>query len=205
MSILTHKVSGVYEIYNTVNGNRYIGSAVNISNRWETHRSLLRHNKHENNHIQRAFNKYGESAFNFRVIEECNPEKLIAVEQRYIDALRPEYNISPTAGNCLGVKHTQKTKANMSAAQMGHKNNLGVKRTPEARENISRAHIGKKHSPETIEKMKVARLGKKLSPETKAKISELAKARMKTPEAIAKLVAAWVVRKQRQVDESCEL
>lgn len=33
--------------------------------------------------------------------------------------LSPEYNMQPTAGSCLGRKHSEETKAKISAAHMG--------------------------------------------------------------------------------------
>lgn len=40
--------AGIYEICNTVNGKRYIGSSVRIKERWRAHRSALDGGKHEN-------------------------------------------------------------------------------------------------------------------------------------------------------------
>lgn len=40
--------AGIYEICNTVNGKRYIGSSVRIKERWRDHRSALDGGKHEN-------------------------------------------------------------------------------------------------------------------------------------------------------------
>jgi len=39
------------------------------------------------------------------------------LEQKYLDSIKPRYNISPTAGSPLGVKHTAETKAKLSKAQ----------------------------------------------------------------------------------------
>lgn len=36
--------SGIYQIINTVNGKRYIGSAVNLGKRWINHRVGLKNN-----------------------------------------------------------------------------------------------------------------------------------------------------------------
>lgn len=67
---------GVYKITNTVDGKVYIGSsAVDIDCRWSTHRALLRTGKHYNRHLQRAWNKYGESVFTFEVVEPGTDKK----------------------------------------------------------------------------------------------------------------------------------
>ena len=61
---------GVYKITNTVDGKVYVGSTtIDFGWRWSNHKSALRKNKHCNIHLQRAWNKYGESAFTFEVLE----------------------------------------------------------------------------------------------------------------------------------------
>ncbi|MGH2510529.1 MAG: GIY-YIG nuclease family protein [Ktedonobacteraceae bacterium] len=51
--------SGIYRITCAVNGKIYIGSAVNIRNRWLQHHNELRHKKHPNQKMQNAWDKYG--------------------------------------------------------------------------------------------------------------------------------------------------
>lgn len=58
--------SGIYCIINIKNSKRYIGSSKNIRQRLWTHRACLRHNNHENAHLQAAWNKYGEGVHNRR-------------------------------------------------------------------------------------------------------------------------------------------
>lgn len=89
---------GIYRIKNSINNKIYIGSTKNIEARWAKHKALLRHNKHQNAHLQNAWNKYGENAFIFEVIEECKIEDLINREQFFIDNLNPEYNQTAIAG-----------------------------------------------------------------------------------------------------------
>lgn len=61
--------SGIYIIRNTVNGHFYIGQAVVIKRRWQVHKAELRGNYHANKHLQSSWNMYGESAFEFLVLE----------------------------------------------------------------------------------------------------------------------------------------
>lgn len=84
---------GIYMIINLINGKKYIGSSINIRQRLWEHRATLRHNKHYNNHLQRAWNKYGEENFDFSILERCPKEKRFEREQYYVDSLHPEYNI----------------------------------------------------------------------------------------------------------------
>lgn len=161
------KQSGVYEILNTSNGKRYVGSAVSLPRRWLEHRSLLRKGKHHSRILQRAWGKYGEQAFEFSPLLVCAKTDLIFYEQRAMDTLRPEYNIAPTAGNCLGVKHSAETRARMSAA------NKGKKLPPEVVEKIAAANIGKKRSSEFKTAQSARATGRTHSDETKAKLSAI--------------------------------
>lgn len=104
-------ISGVYQILNTVSGDFYIGSSVNVKGRKATHFSKLGQGKHHSIVLQRAFNKYGQDSFKFQILECVQAAKLIEVEQQYLDVFKPKYNISPTAKNCLGVKHSKESSA----------------------------------------------------------------------------------------------
>ncbi len=76
---------GIYKIENKINGKIYIGQSNNIKTRWIQHLSALNNGIHNNRHLQCAWNKYGESNFEFSVIEECNSEDLNSKEIYYID------------------------------------------------------------------------------------------------------------------------
>jgi len=147
--------SGIYQIENQVNGKRYIGSAANLRRRWARHLNDLRRGEHHNRYLQRAFDKYGEEAFVFFILENIEPENLIVREQRYLDTFNPEYNISPTAGSSLGVRYTEETCAKMSIAHMGERSpNYG---------KFGEQHpmYGRRHSAETRAKMRAAHTGER--------------------------------------------
>lgn len=116
---------GIYNIVNKTNGKKYIGSSRNIQSRWSKHKSLLRHNKHENIKLQNAWNKYGEEMFEFIIVEECEFDVLLDVEQKYLDEMGAQdlitkksncfdkncYNIAPdTKFHQLTDEHRAKIK-----------------------------------------------------------------------------------------------
>ena len=76
---------GIYKIENKVNSKVYIGQSVNIENRWKGHKSKLRNNKHQNDYLQKSWNKYGEENFDFSVLCECEKDKLDEKEIYYIN------------------------------------------------------------------------------------------------------------------------
>lgn len=61
--------AGVYLISNNVNGKCYVGSSIHLTQRRKEHFSRLMHNRHENIHLQNAYNKYGREAFEFEILE----------------------------------------------------------------------------------------------------------------------------------------
>lgn len=77
------KISGIYSIVNKVNGKRYIGSSKSVYYRWaQGHLPQLRDGNHYNNHLQNAWNKYGDQSFLFEVTEEC-PETVLLEREGY--------------------------------------------------------------------------------------------------------------------------
>lgn len=173
--------TGIYQIRNTVNGKRYIGSAINIYNRWATHKKFLNKGRHHNTPLQRAWDKYGKDAFVFELIEDCEKSRLINREQYYFDVRKPEYNISPTAGSCLGIKFTDEHRQKLRLAK------LGCVLSEEHKENISKG-LNASDSFRTFNK-------KPKSAKTKKKISETLKGRKLPLETRIKMSAGQMGRK----------
>jgi group I intron endonuclease len=141
--------SGIYCIRNVISGKRYIGSAISVSYRWHGHKSDLRRNKHHSPHLQCAWSQYGENNFEWTILEECSVEMLTIREQAWMNYYHSYdgnfgYNICPTAGSCLGCKHSE---------EHNHKIGLALK--------------GKKKSEEHNLKNSVAQKGRKMSEERK--------------------------------------
>jgi len=165
--------SGIYQIENQINGKRYIGSAVNLRTRWQNHLSALHRGGHRNRHLQRAFDKYGESVFLFTVLKYIEDfQMLIEREQYYFDTSKPEYNMSPTAGSLLGYQHTDEALTKMRAAQVDRQvSTETLAKMHAANSGEQHYNYGKHPSAVTKQKISKALTGKRLSNETKQKIS----------------------------------
>lgn len=117
----------VYKITNIINGKFYIGSTNNYKRRVRAHISKLNQNKHSNSLLQRAWLKYKEDNFVFKVIEIVNTN-LLEREQYYLDSLKPYdksigYNILKDTGfTWQGCKHSKATIIKMRECKKGNLN-----------------------------------------------------------------------------------
>ena len=162
---------GIYKIANKVTGDFYVGSAININNRFSNHRWGLKKGKHPNQILQNVFNKYGSDNLSFEIIESVKDKnKLIEKEQYFIDSLNPKYNICKIAGSNLGVKWSEESKLKRVGYKKGRK--LSEKTKRKISKNNSKHWLGKTRSEETKKKISKTCKNKKLSEKTKLKISE---------------------------------
>lgn len=176
-------ICGIYQIRNIQNGCVYVGSSLDIDKRLMEHRRLLRHGKHGNVKLQRAWDKYGWHSFEFLTVEEVEDANfLLPREQFWIwrtCAWLYGYNICETPQNTAGMKFTAESKAKMSAAKKGKPSNrLGMTCSPEHIEKMRLARIGYRPTQEAIEKRKatIALCGSmNKSAETRKKLSEVHK------------------------------
>lgn len=220
--------SCIYAIANSINGSCYVGSAVDFKTRKARHLNELRQGKHHSPHLQRAYDKYGETAFIFYIIEDVKKDRQLLFEREsyWIFLLRPAYNVGHIDYTHLGVKRSKVTIQRMSEAaftrpkrtkesiqktrlaNLGRKqsekerqkrsevqrkrhvenpmseetkrknseSNKGIKRSEEARKNISKAHIGVRRSEESRHKQSETLKGTVFSEERRRNISEAKKA-----------------------------
>jgi group I intron endonuclease len=144
-------MQGIYKIIHTPSGKYYIGSAINITNRFVRHKSDLRGNKHHCVYLQRLWNKYSEDDFIFGFVEEVLDQSLlIEREQIHIDyAVDAGFclNTCFVAGNCLGVKQSVETRQKRSEAMKG------IVFTKERKQKISEARKKQGVSKETIQRL----------------------------------------------------
>ena len=94
---------GIYAIYNTISRKYYLGSSCNFRLRKNGHIRDLKRNKHPNQYLQFAFNKYGINSFIWLLVSKCEKQSLIIEEQHYLDYFKPYnpnigYNIHNIAG-----------------------------------------------------------------------------------------------------------
>lgn len=146
-------------IVNILNDKVYIGSASNFRFRRKHHRHYLNTNCNHNKYLQRSWNKYGQSAFIWTILERVEDKsKLDEIEQKWLNVYNcfaPDngYNIRTKAENNLGVKHTDETKKKMSLTRKGRK-------ITEKQKGVFNFK-GKKHTKESRAKMSASRAGKK--------------------------------------------
>lgn len=166
------KAPGIYQILHVDSGRVYVGSAVNIAQRWAAHRSCLQRGSHRNNRLQAAWFRFGPAAFTFSVLELL-PDgpyilaELIPFEQIWIDALsavhpRRGFNACRIAGSNLGMKLSAETRAKMSAAQLGRK--------PSSETCAKIALASKANWPQASARLQEHNIGRIFSAETRAKI-----------------------------------
>lgn len=102
--------SGIYMWVNTINNKKYVGSSADLHRRFSAYYSVAFLVKYDTMLIHRAILKYGYSAFSLHILEYCNKEDLVSIEQYYIDLYKPEYNTLKIAGSSLGFRQSEEWK-----------------------------------------------------------------------------------------------
>lgn len=201
--------SGVYQILCKPTGKVYVGSAVWLAKRKRHHREALLAGTHHNPYLQKAWNKYGNVAFEYSVLEYCEKEKLTEREQIYLDLLRtaePEhgFNINPRAYSNLGRIFGPEMRAKVSSARKARGGTLTIAQVGDLRERMrgNTFRVGLKHTEEARDKMKEARkgrtpaLGMRHTEKTRKKISTIHKGIPLTEEHKEKIAQAHKGKKQ---------
>jgi len=155
----------IYKIINVVNNKFYVGSAVNFEKRKARHLWRLRRGDHVNKHLQSAFNKYGEAAFVFAVVENVpDTEDLLQAENVW---LRQHVG-------SLYCYNKAKDATAPGTGLHGEKNSMWGKtfsHTEEAKQRIGVASKARVQSDEEKAKRRATMKGHVLSTETRMKIS----------------------------------
>lgn len=149
---------GIYSITNIVNGKKYVGQSVDVKSRIRNHRWALNNNCHQNDHLQKSFNKYGKDCFVFDIICECQEDQLDELERFYIDlynCIDSNFGYNSETGGNLNKHLSQEARLKMSIMRKGEKSGMW----------------GKNHTEETKAIMREKALGRHMSDEAKAKSS----------------------------------
>lgn len=110
---------GIYSITNQITGDKYIGQTkVSFEERWRRHLNDLSKNKHDNDYLQKAWNKYGEEAFEFKAIHICDELDILNdLEVYYIkkyDSYNNGYNLT-SGGDGFEGEISEETRLKMIA------------------------------------------------------------------------------------------
>jgi group I intron endonuclease len=137
---------GIYVIKCKVNDRFYIGVSKNIEDRWKEHKSDLKNNKHHSIKLQRCYNKYGASNFEYLIIYKTDDYiAAINLESAMIKAFYGKTLLNSsinTRGFGIGYKHSNESKAKISKALMGNKYTLGYKHTEKSKQKQREASTG---------------------------------------------------------------
>lgn len=112
------KTPGIYVIKNLVSNKMYIGKSINTITRQYEHFYDLRQNKHSNEHLQKSFNKYGEEAFIFGVVDYYPEDELYKMEKYWIEfynVCEIGYNIAIPNGVNQGKEWGEEEKIKLSS------------------------------------------------------------------------------------------
>ena len=181
--------SGVYKATCYPTAKLYIGSSVNMRARVGQHVNRLRRGLHPNPHLQSAWDRYGEAAFNWEVVEERTSDELLIAEQCYLDLYqaydrRYGFNIRTQAESNAGLpgpRHSDEVRQRLSESKRGHRNPMWGK------SGELHSNFGKKWPAALIERWRAAHKGTPASDNQRAAASRTWRGRKRSAENVEKL------------------
>lgn len=186
-------ISAVYAITNMANGKMYIGSTHDLKFRFGRHRAGLNRGTHHNEHLQRAWLKYGGTVFLFRPLVICEVGELERIEQSIVNFIpaNQRYNIcTENVFSARGIKRSAQARLNISRAKLGPNNPMwGTRRSEESKRKTGAKSKGNKYA-----------LGHKDTPETRANKSKAQKLRYQSPE-LREQARQFAYRRWRKTEE----
>lgn len=150
---------GIYKIVNKVTEQCYVGQSQRMEKRLKEHFRLLRWNKHTNQHLQNAYNKYGAENFYGAIEVECsNLEELDLLEEAFLkkEAWFTEptvYNIADFAKAPMrGKTHSEEAKERI---RLGRRATTFDFQSAKYRDTLSKAQMARFHGdPKFVAKIK---------------------------------------------------
>lgn len=158
----------IYQITNMLTGDFYIGSAQSFARREWQHRYDFKRGVHKNSHMQASWNKYGEEAFVFEVLEE-HPDgvDILEIENTYLHRCVGRencFNVNKDAKQSrLGQKLSDESRARISKNRKGkcageNHHRYGQTVSDEVRAKISATQMGR---PSPMKGKKMSKQGRK--------------------------------------------
>jgi group I intron endonuclease len=177
-------MKGIYKITNLINQKVYIGQSDRLKSREREHFYRLERKEHNNEHLQRAYDKYGRDNFIFECIEETddlsNRELFWINEYGGINS-ELNYNLKDP----LTMKWSNYTRVKQSKSIMGEKNpnfgrtwtqkqkdeaskkkkgvslekRIGKEKADLAKINMGKGQLGRKHPQKVKDKIRKANEG----------------------------------------------
>jgi len=126
LSTIYKKKCGIYKI--TIGDKFYFGSSANLYNRAYQHLPELRHGRHKNRFMQRAYDKYKD--INFEVILLCEPSERRELEQKLLQTCIDDkhcMNLTLRTEGPSGIVWTKEARKKMSEKMKGNTNGRGGK------------------------------------------------------------------------------
>jgi group I intron endonuclease len=202
----------IYVITHVASGKRYVGSTVNPSGRWITHRSKLNCGKHHCSHLQRAWKKYGAAAFVFSVLEQLPTNDRVprAIAELKTIAAAPCYNSQIANFNRTNFENSPATRKRIAIgvakaletdpSLIGFLKNRGAElaaliRSPEGRKRAGETTKRRWRDPVERQKLNQGLINRWAEPTARERQSKALKNARGTPEArqhnSEMMVAAW--------------
>lgn len=138
-------MKGIYKIKNKINGKVYIGQSMDIEERWEEHKHMLKTGTHHSYKLQQDYNSYGLLGFDFEIIKDITNDRfehgkcrmmLLAYEGYYMkqyNSIEEGYNVEFTLNEILftdrlvfdsKVKQNKKKYTDMKLTLLGYYLNI---------------------------------------------------------------------------------
>lgn len=166
---IKHKTkSGIYAIFNKINGKVYIGKSIDIHARIKSHITALNKKKlkQENQHFIGAWHKYNQSSFGYVVLEFCKIENLAQQElyfMKLFNSTDREFGYNIRMDSSSGMICSEETRAKMRKSHVGRMDKFPhlketLSKSPEWMSDSHKVKIASKKVSDTRRKYDIAKI-----------------------------------------------